>query len=128
MDRPLAAFAAGLLAAGVMLGAFGAHGLKDILDTYSTAVYEKAVFYHFVHALGALLVALLPALGGITRRTARVIGALLLVGVLIFSGSLYLIAVTGVTKLGMITPLGGTAFIVAWCMLAYQLAVPPKTS
>ena len=125
MDRTLAAFAAGLLAAAVMLGAFGAHGLKDFLDAYSTAIYEKAVFYHFVHALGALLVALLPALG-LPSRAARRVGVLLLVGVLIFSGSLYLIAVTGVTRFGMITPLGGTAFIVAWGMLAYQLAVAPK--
>ena len=121
MDRTLAVVAAGLLALAVGLGAFGAHGLKDILDSYSTAVYEKAVFYHFVHALGVLFVSLLPGVGGLKAKAARQIGLLLIAGIALFSGSLYLIALSGVTRLGMVTPFGGTAFIAAWIWLAWQL-------
>src|SRR5690348_13589891 len=98
--------AAVLMALAVMLGAFGAHGLKDRLDAYSMEVYQKAVFYHFVHALGLLVVTLSP-------RTANLIwvNILLVTGILIFSGSLYLLALTGVRTLGAITPLGGLSFI-----------------
>jgi uncharacterized membrane protein YgdD (TMEM256/DUF423 family) len=111
-----AATAAILLALAVMLGAFGAHGLRDKLDAYSMDVYQKAVFYHFVHALGMLAVALSP-------RTAQFgwVNVLLLAGIVIFSGSLYLLAVTGVRTLGAITPLGGLSFIAAWLLLAWSL-------
>ena len=122
MDRALAAAAAAFLGLAVVLGAFGAHGLKNVLDAYSLGVYEKAVFYHFVHGVGVLLVAMLPGCGGISHKAARSIGALLLLGIVIFSGSLYLLALTGVTRFGMITPVGGTAFIAAWGMLAWQLS------
>ena len=110
------AIAALLLALAVMLGAFGAHGLRDRLDAYSMDVYQKAVFYHFIHALGLLVVSLAP-------RTANLIwvNMLLVAGILIFSGSLYLLAVTGVRTLGAITPLGGLSFIAAWLLLAWSL-------
>jgi uncharacterized membrane protein YgdD (TMEM256/DUF423 family) len=110
------AIAALLLALAVMLGAFGAHGLKDRLDAYSMDVYQKAVFYHFIHALGLLVVSLSP-------RTASLIWVhlLLVAGILIFSGSLYLLALTGVRTLGAITPLGGLSFIAAWLLLAWSL-------
>ena len=110
------ATAAILLALAVMLGAFGAHGLKDRLDAYSMDVYQKAVFYHFIHALGMLVVSL-------SARTQNLVwvNLLLLAGILIFSGSLYLLAITGVRTLGAITPLGGVSFIAAWLMLAWNL-------
>jgi len=110
------AAAAALLALAVILGAFGAHGLRDRLDAYSMDVYQKAVFYHFIHALGLLIVSLAP-------RTANLVwvNVLLLAGILIFSGSLYLLAVTGVRTLGAITPIGGLSFIAAWLMLAWSL-------
>jgi uncharacterized membrane protein YgdD (TMEM256/DUF423 family) len=110
------AIAALLLALAVMLGAFGAHGLKDRLDAYSMEVYQKAVFYHFIHALGLLIVSLTP-------RTANLswVQILLLAGILVFSGSLYLLAVTGMRTLGAITPLGGLSFIAAWLLLAWSL-------
>ena len=112
------AIAAVELALGVGLGAFGAHGLRDRLSAYSMALWEKAVFYHFVHGLGLLLVSLLMSTKNISRRAGEWACWLLVAGVLIFSGSLYLLAVTGVRTLGAITPLGGIAFIAAWVVVA----------
>jgi uncharacterized membrane protein YgdD (TMEM256/DUF423 family) len=108
-----------LMAAGVALGAFGAHGLRDKLDAYSLSVYEKAVFYHFLHALGILIVALLARSSAITPRVENQVGWLLLAGIILFSGSLYALAISGVRVLGAITPLGGLAFIAGWLLLAY---------
>ena len=95
----------------VALGAFGAHGLKDMLTRNETAaIWEKAVFYQFVHAV------MLFVLG---RRTSVQWGPWFsfLAGILIFSGSLYLLAVTNVRWLGAITPLGGISFIMGWAWL-----------
>jgi uncharacterized membrane protein YgdD (TMEM256/DUF423 family) len=108
------AIGAVFLALAVILGAFGAHGLKDKLDAYSMGVWEKAVFYHFIHALGVLVVSMLPRTAA-TSLTCWLLTA----GILIFSGSLYLLAVTGVHTLGAITPIGGVCFIAAWLALAY---------
>jgi uncharacterized membrane protein YgdD (TMEM256/DUF423 family) len=113
--------AAILLALAVILGAFGAHGLRGRLDAYSMNVYEKAVFYHFIHALGILVVSVLPRTGTFPESSASTVCAVLLVGIVIFSGSLYLLAVTGNRILGAITPVGGVAFIVGWLLLAWHL-------
>jgi len=115
------AIGAGLMALGVMLGAFGAHALKERLDAYSLDVYQKAVFYHFVHALGILIVSTLLRTGAITASACATVCALLLGGIVLFSGSLYLLAVTGSRGLGAVTPFGGLAFIAAWLLLAYHL-------
>ncbi len=80
-------------------------------------VYEKAVFYHFVHALGLLVVSLMPR----EAKTGWVCG-LLLAGIVLFSGSLYALALTGMRALGAVTPLGGLSFIAAWLLLAYTTA------
>lgn len=109
-----------LLAFAVGLGAFGAHGLKGRLDAYSMGVYEKAVLYHFLHALGILLVALLARAGVIGAAGQARAAWLLFVGILLFSGSLYVLAVSGIRALGAITPLGGLAFIAGWLVLAYE--------
>jgi uncharacterized membrane protein YgdD (TMEM256/DUF423 family) len=109
-----------LLALAVALGAFGAHGLKGRLDAYSIGVYEKAVLYHFLHALGILLVALLARTGAISGAGQARVAWLLFVGILLFSGSLYVLAVSGIRALGAITPLGGLAFIAGWLLLAYE--------
>lgn len=121
MQNRLTRLAAVLLALAVMLGAFGAHGLKNVLPAVSLAIWEKAVFYHFVHALGLLaLSAIEPGRFRSANAPSR-IAALLTFGVVVFSGSLYALAYTGQTWLGMITPLGGTAFIAAWLMLAWNV-------
>jgi len=113
--------AAILLALAVIFGAFGAHGLRARLDAYSMSVYEKAVFYHFIHALGILVVSILPRTGTFPESSAATVCAILLAGIVIFSGSLYLLAVTGNRALGAITPIGGVAFIVGWLLLAWRL-------
>ena len=109
------------MAFAVGFGAFGAHGLKGRLDAYSMSVYEKAVFYHFVHALGILLVALLARTNAISIAGQARVGWLLLIGIILFSGSLYALALSGVRILGAITPIGGIAFIAGWLVLAYEL-------
>ena len=109
------------LALAVILGAFGAHGLRSRLDAYSMGVYERAVFYHFIHAMGLLVVSILLRLGAVSLTAGSWVCALLLAGVIIFSGSLYLLAVTGIRSFGAITPIGGLSFIVAWVLLAIAL-------
>jgi uncharacterized membrane protein YgdD (TMEM256/DUF423 family) len=99
----------GLLA--VMLGAFGAHGLKEILARHETAaIWEKAVFYHFIHTVMLFVLA---------QRQPVPRGPWLsfFVGIVIFSGTLYLLAVTNVRWLGAITPIGGLSLIVGWAWL-----------
>ncbi len=115
------ATAAILLALGVMLGAFGAHGLRSRLDLHLMNVWERAVFYHFVHALGLLVVSLLARMNVLPSSSANLVCALLAAGIVIFSGSLYLLALTGVRILGAITPIGGLSFIAAWVVLAWCL-------
>jgi uncharacterized membrane protein YgdD (TMEM256/DUF423 family) len=107
------------LALAVTLGAFGAHGLRDRLDPYSLSLWEKAVFYHFIHGLGLLVVSLLPRTQTFPLPASSNVCWLLAAGILIFSGSLYALALTGVRMLGAITPIGGLAFIAAWVLLAY---------
>lgn len=102
----------------VALGAFGAHGLKDKLAPDLMAVYQTAVQYHFYHTLVLLAVAMLllryPQQGALVAS-----GGLLVAGLLLFSGSLYVLALSGVRWLGAITPLGGVAFLLAWLLLAW---------
>lgn len=113
-----AATAAIMLALAVSIGAFGAHGLQGRLDAYSMGVYEKGVFYHFIHALGMLAVPLLVRAALISKAAGNWTGWLLLAGIVLFSGSLYLLAITGVRTLGAVTPFGGASFIAAWVTLA----------
>ncbi len=99
---------------GVALGAFGAHRLREKLTALGTsATYQTAVQYHMYHALALLALGLLPA-----GRATTVAGWSFLAGVLLFSGSLYALALSGVKALGMITPFGGLAFLVGWAALA----------
>ncbi len=114
-----------LLALAVILGAFGAHGLRDRLDAYSMSVYEKAVFYHFIHGLGLLIVSFLPKTGTFSEFATNWVCGLLLAGIVIFSGSLYALAISGNRMLGAITPIGGVLFIAAWLVLAWFLL--PRT-
>src|SRR5215475_7266856 len=95
----------------VALGAFGAHGLKPTLETHQTlAIWERAVLYHALHTLALLALAAQPSIA---------MGAVMsfLCGIVLFSGSLYLLAMTNLRWLGAITPLGGVSFLVGWAWL-----------
>lgn len=105
------------MALGVGLGAFGAHGLRNRLDASMLEVYHTAVLYHFLHALGILLVAALARAGAITATDQDRVCWLLLLGILIFSGSLYALSISGIRVLGAITPIGGVALIAGWILL-----------
>ncbi|MDJ0722765.1 MAG: DUF423 domain-containing protein [Desulfobacterales bacterium] len=111
--------AAGALGAAlsVILGAFGAHGLKTRLAPEMLAIFETGVQYQFYHSLGLILVGIIfHTVKASTMVSAA--GGLMLAGIFLFSGSLYLICLTGVRSFGMIAPFGGTAFIAAWVLLA----------
>jgi len=104
----------------VVIGAFGAHALKARIAPELMAVYRTGVEYHFYHALGLILVGL--AAFHLPQSTyLRAAGWAMLAGVVLFSGSLYLLALTGLAWLGAITPLGGTAFIAAWALFALAI-------
>lgn len=106
------------MAFGVALGAFGAHALKTRLQPDLLAIYETGVRYHLIHGL-ALFVAAWLAVEG-SARFARIAGILFVLGILLFSGSLYLLALTGVRAFGAITPLGGLAWLAAWLIIAIR--------
>ncbi len=103
----------------VAIGAFGAHGLKASLSTEMMTVYQTAVQYHFYHCLALLVVGLLMH-SGIQHLSLRISAVLFFFGVLVFSGSLYALAITEIKILGAITPIGGLMFLIAWACLAYS--------
>lgn len=107
-----------MIALSIAAGAFGAHSLKDRLDSYYLSVYEKAALYHLTQSLGLLAVAILGAINILPAASVLKIFVLLLFGVIVFSGSLYLLTFTQIKWLGAITPIGGTAMIAAWLWLA----------
>ena len=111
-NRVATSIAAGLGFLAVALGAFGAHGLKEtLLQNGTLAIWEKAVLYHSIHMVMLYVLA---------QRRPVMTGAYLsfLVGILVFSGSLYVLAVTNLKWLGAITPIGGVSFLIGWAWLA----------
>ncbi len=110
----------------VSMGAFGTHLLSARLKTLGTlANYETAVQYQMYHALALVAVGLL-SLAGRSDRALSVAGWGFLVGTIVFSGSLYILSLTGIKRLGMITPIGGVALIVGWLGLALASGRPPR--
>jgi len=100
---------------GVALGAFAAHGLKSRLSAEYLTIFQTGVTYQLVHALALFGVALLAA--HIPGRMVTWTGIAFVVGILLFSGSLYALTLTGISKLGIITPFGGLAFLLGWFFL-----------
>jgi len=104
-------------ALAVIIGAFGAHGLQKYVSIKELKAFETGVRYHFYHVLIAFVY--------LTQNRIKIISTraiyFLLSGILLFSGSLYLIAITHITKLGIITPFGGVCFIIAWTLIAMSV-------
>lgn len=105
------------MALAVGLGAFGAHGLKSMLSEEMLDIFETGVRYHFYHALGLLILGLV-AQNLPDSALLKWSGWLMIGGILIFSGSLYVLATSGIRWLGAITPIGGLCFIASWILLA----------
>jgi uncharacterized membrane protein YgdD (TMEM256/DUF423 family) len=102
---------------GVTLGAFGAHGLRGRLTPEMVAVFETAVRYHIYHSLALLLVSVV--MGRMSGWLIQTAGWCFVAGIVLFSGSLYALALSGATILGAITPIGGLAFLAGWACLAF---------
>ena len=118
-------FAAGavMCGLGVLLGAFGAHGLRGRVTPEMLAVFETGVRYHLVHGLALLAVARATTRWPNTWISAS--GWLFVAGIVVFSGSLYLLSITGVRWLGAITPIGGLCFVAGWLILALSAMRAP---
>ncbi len=108
----------------VALGAFGAHAVKNSISPELLRVYQTAVEYQFFHALGLILLGLIYQ--QLPQRLVSLSGWLMLAGIVVFSGSLYILSLSGVRWLGAITPIGGMAFLLAWLILVYALIRPAK--
>ena len=118
MSTLLFRVAAAFCLLAVALGAFGAHALKATLETNGTReIWNTAVLYHLTHAIALVVLALHPA-------SLRLASGLLTAGIVIFSGTLYILAVTNLRWLGAITPVGGLCFLAGWLWLIFA---PPET-
>ena len=103
----------------VVMGAFGAHALKEILDDYGKSIYNKAVLYHMFHSIALLILGLINKIQ--PEISLSISGWSFLFGIILFSGSLYILAITGIKPLGMITPIGGILFIIGWVLLVLKV-------
>ena len=110
---------ASLAGLAVLLGAFGTHGLKSRVSPEYLAIFKTGVRYHMVHAIGLLLIG---AIGfHLNHDLIQIPAYLLTVGIVIFSGSLYLLVLTNTRWFGAVTPIGGACFIVGWLLLAFNI-------
>jgi len=119
MAKTIVMTASILLALAVALGAFGAHGLKSQLSTDMLQTFKTGVDYHFYHALGLLLIGILAV--SYPSELVKWSAILLTAGIVLFSGSLYALAISGIKWLGAITPLGGLSFIAGWMLLFFAV-------
>ena len=117
MDKTFLLLGAVAAFLAVALGAFGAHGLRGRLTPEMLAVFQTGVQYHMYHALALILVS--GIMGRVTGRLIQTAGWCFAAGIVVFSGSLYALATTGVTILGAITPIGGLFFLIGWACLAF---------
>ncbi len=109
----------------VAAGAFGAHALKQVLDTDMLAVYHTAVDYQFFHSFGLIVIGALNKISPRNRLTPA--AWTMLAGIILFSGSLYVLSTAGIKWLGMVTPIGGVCFLAAWLMLAFSYLTGGRT-
>ena len=109
-----------MMAITIAIGAFGAHGLKPYLDEYSTDIYQKAVSYQFYNTLGLFFISFVSHLLPTSTKVPKSFYFILL-GTIIFSFSLYILALTKIMWLGAITPIGGSLMIIGWIMCGYTI-------
>ncbi len=120
---------AGFALLAVMTGAFAAHGLKPVLDAYSLGLIETAARYQMYHAIALLIVGVISTIPQFSPRWLKLAAVAFILGIVLFSGSLYMLALSGTSWLGAITPLGGVAFILGWCaLLVAALKHPTHTT
>jgi uncharacterized membrane protein YgdD (TMEM256/DUF423 family) len=117
MDKTFLLLGAVAAFLAVTLGAFGAHALRGRLSPEMMAVFQTGVQYHMYHALALILVS--ATMGRMSGWLIQTAGWCFAAGIVLFSGSLYLLAATGVTILGAVTPIGGLAFLIGWACLAF---------
>ena len=115
LTMPWAKIASFLMCLAVALGAFGSHALKDKISDYHTDVFKTAVFYHMIHALGLFAVACLTV--QLNNPSINLAGIFLTAGIILFSGSLYIYAVSQIRWLGFVAPLGGFCFLSGWLVI-----------
>jgi uncharacterized membrane protein YgdD (TMEM256/DUF423 family) len=108
---------AGLALLAVILGAFAAHGLKAVLDTQQLALFETASRYQMYHALALLVVGVMLTNLQFSQSLLKLAAFAFILGIFLFCGSLYLLALSGITWLGAITPLGGIALLAGWLVM-----------
>ena len=128
LDRNIAATGAFIAATTIAIGAFGAHGLKQLIDASSLQTFEIGVRYQTYHALAILILGFAP---WISRRLKKTVCWLFIVGILFFSGSIYLLSLNSVLPfdagaIGFITPIGGLMFIIAWVLWGFGMLKPKK--
>jgi uncharacterized membrane protein YgdD (TMEM256/DUF423 family) len=128
MERLFLILGAVLAGLAVAAGAFGAHGLETRVTPERLEVFETAARYQMYHALALLLAGILLRSGRGSARLIRWSGLLMLAGVLLFSGSLYVLVLTDTSWLGAVTPFGGVLFLIAWALLALAFCAPRAPS
>ncbi len=114
--RPALVLGALFALLAVMAGAFGAHGLRGVIDERGLEVFQTAVTYQIYHSLALILVAILPV-AGLSRRLLGIAAGFFVAGILLFSGSLYLLVLTDLRWMGPVTPVGGIGFVVGWILV-----------
>ena len=119
MSKTILMTASILLALAVAIGAFGAHGLKQHISGEMLQTYKTGVEYHFYHALGLLLIGVLTI--SFPSELLKWSAIFLVAGIVLFSGSLYVLAISGIKWIGAITPVGGLGFIAGWVLLFFAV-------
>ena len=125
MSRLAILLGAGNAALAIVFGAFAAHGLRNFLSEKMLSIFLTAVDYHLYHGLGLIVVGLLLAQSPISQLL-KVSVWMMLIGIIIFCGSLYGLSLSGITWLGMITPIGGISFIVSWVLIVVAYINKPS--
>ena len=115
--RPVLVCGALFALVAVMAGAFGAHGLRGVLGERGLEVFQTAVTYQVYHSLALILVSMLP-MAGLSRHLLGIAAGFFVAGILLFSGSLYLLVLTDIRWVGPVTPVGGISFMVGWILVA----------